>query len=65
MEKPTYTLSYNRDKGTPNWVSWHLDPSWYGTLARVDTFRPDPRLTPAGIAYRHLITRARALTVVT
>ena len=42
MMKPTYALSYNRDKGTPNWVSWHLDNSWYGTLARVDTFRPDP-----------------------
>ncbi len=44
MEKPTYTLSYNRDKGTPNWVSWHLDPSWYGTLARIDTFRADPKV---------------------
>jgi DNA/RNA endonuclease G (NUC1) len=42
MEKPTYSLSYNRDKGTPNWVSWHLDDSWYGNLARVDTFRADP-----------------------
>ena len=42
MMKPTYALSYNRDKGTPNWVSWHLDSSWYGTLARVDTFRADP-----------------------
>jgi DNA/RNA endonuclease G (NUC1)/predicted extracellular nuclease len=42
MMKPTYALSYNRDKGTPNWVSWHLDNSWYGSLARVDTFRPDP-----------------------
>jgi DNA/RNA endonuclease G (NUC1) len=46
MEKATYTLSYNRDKGTPNWVSWHLDNSWYGTLARVDTFRPDPAVDP-------------------
>ena len=46
MEKPTYSLSYNRDKGTPNWVSWHLDNSWYGTLARVDTFRPDPAVDP-------------------
>jgi DNA/RNA endonuclease G (NUC1) len=27
-------------------VSWHLDPSWYGTLARVDTFRPDPQVDP-------------------
>jgi endonuclease G len=42
MVKPTYSLSYNRDKGIPNWVSWHLDQSWSGTLARVDTFRADP-----------------------
>lgn len=42
MMKPTYALSYNRDKGTPNWVSWHLTSEWYGTLARVDTFRADP-----------------------
>jgi len=42
MEKPAFTLSYNRDKGTPNWVSWHLDESWTGNLTRVDTFRPDP-----------------------
>jgi DNA/RNA endonuclease G (NUC1) len=47
MEKPTYSISYNRDKGTPNWVSWHLDPSWYGSLARVDTFRPDPAVDPS------------------
>ena len=46
MMKPTYAVSYNRDKGTPNWVSWHLDSSWYGTLARVDTFRPDPAVDP-------------------
>ncbi|MEA2165345.1 MAG: large repetitive protein [Thermoanaerobaculia bacterium] len=46
MEKPTYATSYNRDKGTPNWVSWHLDSSWYGSLARVDTFRPDPAVPP-------------------
>ena len=24
MEKPEFTLSYNRDNGGPNWVSWHL-----------------------------------------
>jgi DNA/RNA endonuclease G (NUC1) len=46
MMKPTYAVSYNRDKGTPNWVSWHLDPSWYGSLARVDTFRADPTVDP-------------------
>jgi len=47
MEKPTYSLSYNRDKGTPNWVSWHLDQSWVGSLARVDTFRADPQIDPS------------------
>ena len=47
MMKPTYALSYNRDKGTPNWVSWHLTNEWYGTLSRVDTFRPDPLVPPS------------------
>lgn len=42
MEKPEFALSYNRDRGTPNWVSWHLADEWIGSLARVDTFRPDP-----------------------
>ncbi|MFN2531820.1 MAG: DNA/RNA non-specific endonuclease [Pyrinomonadaceae bacterium] len=46
MVKPTYSLSYNRSAGTPNWVSWHLDTSWFGSLARVDTFRPDPAVPP-------------------
>lgn len=46
MEKPTYSLSYNRDKGTPNWVSWHLEPAWFGNLTRFDTFRPDPAVPP-------------------
>ena len=46
MEKPEYTLSYNRDLGRPNWVSWHLSDDWIGTLTRVDTFRPDPQVPP-------------------
>ncbi len=46
MEKPTYSLSYNKTLGRPNWVSWHLDNSWYGSLARNDTFRPDPSVLP-------------------
>ncbi|HEX9506118.1 MAG TPA: DNA/RNA non-specific endonuclease, partial [Acidimicrobiia bacterium] len=46
MEKPEFALSYNRDLGRPNWVSWHLDTSWFGTLTRVDTFRPDPAVPP-------------------
>ena len=42
MEKPEFALSYNRDRGTPNWVSWHLSDEWVGSLQRADTFRPDP-----------------------
>jgi endonuclease G len=42
MVKPELALSYNRSHGTPNWVSWHLADEWIGSLARVDTFRPDP-----------------------
>jgi endonuclease G len=44
MEKPEFALSYNRDLGRPNWVSWHLSDDWIGTLTRVDTFRPDPEV---------------------
>jgi len=46
MEKPSFALSYNRDKGTPNWVSWHLENDWTGSLPRTDTFRADPSLSP-------------------
>ncbi len=46
MEKPEYAESYNHDRGTPNWVSWHLASEWYGSLARVDTFRADPAVSP-------------------
>jgi endonuclease G len=46
MQKPEYALSYNRDLGRPNWVSWHLSDEWVGTLERFDTFRPDPRVPP-------------------
>jgi len=44
MLKPQYALSYSRDRGTPNWVSWHVSPDWLGTAERQDNFRPDPAL---------------------
>ncbi|MCX7640052.1 MAG: DNA/RNA non-specific endonuclease [Pyrinomonadaceae bacterium] len=47
MVKSQYVLSYNRDYGTPNWVSWHLDSSWLGSAPRQDDFRADPTL-PSG-----------------
>jgi endonuclease G len=47
LDKPQYALSYHRDRGTPTWVSWHLDASWRGAAARQDDFRADNTL-PAG-----------------
>jgi len=45
--RPQYALSYHRDRGTPNWVSWHLSPAWLGTAARQDNFTADNTL-PTG-----------------
>jgi endonuclease G, mitochondrial len=39
--KKQYALSYNRDKGIPNWVSWELNKSWLGDAPRSNNFRPD------------------------
>lgn len=47
MQKPQYSLSYNRGKGTANWTAWRLASNWIGTTDRQDDFRPDPSL-PAG-----------------
>ena len=47
MIKTQYALSYHRDRGTPNWVSWHLDNTWLGNASRQDDFRADASL-PAG-----------------
>jgi endonuclease G, mitochondrial len=44
MVKPQYVLSYNRDKGIPNWVSWQLNQSWLGDAPRSNNFRPDDTL---------------------
>jgi endonuclease G len=47
LVKDQYTLSYNRDQGKPNWVSWHLSSSWLGSAPRQDDFRADADL-PSG-----------------
>jgi endonuclease G, mitochondrial len=47
MVKPQYSMSYSRDNGGPNWVSWHLDNSWLGSTPRQDDFRADTTL-PTG-----------------
>ncbi|HEX8285719.1 MAG TPA: DNA/RNA non-specific endonuclease [Pyrinomonadaceae bacterium] len=47
LNKPQFAVSYHRDKGRPNWVSWHLASSWLGSTPRQDDFRNDTTL-PAG-----------------
>jgi endonuclease G len=45
MMKPQYALSYNNEKGTPNWTNWHLDSTWTTDFAdRQDDFRVDNTL---------------------
>jgi len=46
MMKIQYALSYNDNRGAPNWTSWHLDSSWRGSAPRQDDFRNDPTLPP-------------------
>lgn len=47
MRKDYYALSYSRDRGIPNWVSWHLYANDLGSTPRQDDFREDNTL-PAG-----------------
>ncbi|WP_426059878.1 DNA/RNA non-specific endonuclease [Hymenobacter sp. B1770] len=47
MQKSQYAMSYHRDRGTPNWVSWHLSSAWLGSTPRQDDFRADATL-PSG-----------------
>lgn len=45
--KPQYVLSYNDERGGPNWVSWRLVASDIGDVERQDNFHPEASL-PAG-----------------
>jgi DNA/RNA endonuclease G (NUC1) len=47
MRKTYYALSYSRDRGKANWVSWHLYANDLGSTPRQDDFRPDNTL-PSG-----------------
>ena len=47
MLKPQYAMSYSRDRGIPNWVSWYLGKDWLGSAPRQDDFRVDSAL-PTG-----------------
>lgn len=47
MRETYYTLSYDKDRGIPNWVSWHLGFEDLGSTPRQDDFRGNPAL-PGG-----------------
>lgn len=47
MEKPYFAMSYHRDRGIPNWVSWYVGSSSIGSTPRQDDFRADTGL-PSG-----------------
>jgi len=47
MDSGYYVLSYNRDRATPNWVSWYIGTSSLGSMSRENDFRADTSL-PAG-----------------
>jgi DNA/RNA endonuclease G (NUC1) len=60
MMKPQYALSYNNDKGTSNWTSWHLDSTWVtGVSDRQNDFRSDDTLPPS---FKHVSNGYRFAT---
>ncbi|HET8785989.1 MAG TPA: DNA/RNA non-specific endonuclease, partial [Candidatus Limnocylindrales bacterium] len=54
VRRPEYTTSYNANRGTPNWVSYDLDASQFGSnVDRCDCFTFDPELPSS---FTHLTT---------
>lgn len=53
IQRPQYVLSYNKVKGVPNWVSWNLNATQFGTAPRSSNFNADP-LLPAD--FYHVVT---------
>ena len=47
LKEGYYSVSYNRDRGMSNWVSWHVVPTDLGSISRQDDFRANSNL-PAG-----------------
>lgn len=44
ITRPQYALSYSKGRGTPNWVSWHVNRGWLGASDRQNDFRADAAL---------------------
>lgn len=44
ISRSQYVISYNKFRRSPNWVSWNLDPSNFGSSGRSKTFTQDKDL---------------------
>jgi DNA/RNA endonuclease G (NUC1) len=51
VRRTQYTASYNRAKGTPNWVSYNLEATHFGPEDRCDCFTFDPTLPASFTPY--------------
>jgi DNA/RNA endonuclease G (NUC1) len=49
ITRPQVTVSYNRNTGGPNWVSYNLDAGHFGTEDRCNCFTEEPALAAQGI----------------
>jgi DNA/RNA endonuclease G (NUC1) len=51
VRHPEYTASYNKNRNTPNWVSYDLDATHFGPEDRCDCFTFDPALPASFTRY--------------
>ena len=53
MDKVYYKLAYNKNRGIPVWVAWHLQSEDKGSTPRQDDFRGDPALPSSWFQVQH------------
>lgn len=49
ITRDEYVISYNPERGGPNWVSYNLNATHFGSQDRCNCFSADPPLEAAGI----------------
>ena len=63
MVNPYYALSYNRTRGTANWVAWRVTQADIGNVERANDFRPDQSL-PQDFPLHRIAWKKRVVRVV-